>query len=307
MKNRLLTALAVAVIATASCSPLTTTMHLQLRAPSSSGIDFGGKTMALAYQAESPADSVFGLNVCSGLARALEEEYFEGEEVIGIYEAPKDSVTLEGMHQLVMDTGADVVFVLSRPELGQLIVGEDVPVTGAPKDSSRAATGVIPSQSRLMVYDSMEKADRIHTFKSSSKLRPIFYHGGGLSRDEVSAGLEKSLDGPCQNLGNTMSKAFVSEWQTESLSFYYYDNFQEEWTDAIYYAWDFKWKEAIDKWISLLTPKNNEKTACAAYNIASAFYALGDYDLALQWLDTADASLPLTLSPGLRKRLEARK
>jgi hypothetical protein len=50
------------------------------------------------------------------------------------------------------------------------------------------------------------------------------------------------------------------------------------------------------------------KRASAEYNIAVACYMLGDFDLALEWLDRSDADNKLpTLSDGLRKRIEARQ
>lgn len=306
MRKPLLTVLAALLVA-AGCTPQTTTMHLQMRAPSSSGIDFSQKTMALAYQAGTPVDSLIGLNVCSALARALEEEYFDGKEVIGIYNVPVDTVSLDRMHDLVMDTGADVVFVLEPPKMGEMVVGAEVPVTGARPDSSRAVSGYVPAEVRLLVYDSMEKADQIHTFKGTSTLRPLYYYGKALSHDEQVHGLNASLEAPCQTLGTNLSRSFVSGWEPLDFSFYYYDNFQEEWFDALYAAWDFKWQKAIDLWMSLLTPENSEKTACASYNIATVFYVLGDYKLAAEWLDLADASCSLPLSPGLRKRIDAKK
>ena len=49
------------------------------------------------------------------------------------------------------------------------------------------------------------------------------------------------------------------------------------------------------------------KKACAEYNIAVACYMLGDYALALEWLDRSDAdnNMP-TLSDAMRKRINAR-
>jgi hypothetical protein len=48
------------------------------------------------------------------------------------------------------------------------------------------------------------------------------------------------------------------------------------------------------------------KRACAEYNISVACYMLGDYPLAIEWLDLADKENKLPISDALRKRIDAR-
>jgi len=49
------------------------------------------------------------------------------------------------------------------------------------------------------------------------------------------------------------------------------------------------------------------KRACAEYNISVACYMLGDYTLALEWLDLSDKDNKLPISDAMRKRIDARK
>ena len=76
---------------------------------------------------------------------------------------------------------------------------------------------------------------------------------------------------------------------------------------AMEYADALQWKPAMDIWLKLLDTNDLLKRACAAYNLALATYMLGDYDLALLWLDRSDADNKLPMSDTLRKRIEARK
>jgi hypothetical protein len=43
------------------------------------------------------------------------------------------------------------------------------------------------------------------------------------------------------------------------------------------------------------------------YDIALGCYMLEQYDLAMEWLDASDKTLPLSLNRGLRKRILAKQ
>ena len=62
----------------------------------------------------------------------------------------------------------------------------------------------------------------------------------------------------------------------------------------------------MDIWMKRLEGADPLKRACAAYNIATACYMMGDYHLASRWLDNADKLADLLVSEGLRKRINAR-
>ena len=104
--------LATIGLALSACSPQTFTMNVDMRYPSKSGLDLSRKTMSIVYMDDGTADTTFSNRIASSLARTLEEEYFRGNEAVGVYKVPSDSVTLDFMHNLVMDTGDDVVFLL---------------------------------------------------------------------------------------------------------------------------------------------------------------------------------------------------
>ena len=63
----------------------------------------------------------------------------------------------------------------------------------------------------------------------------------------------------------------------------------------------------MDIWFELLETNDVMKRSCASYNIALACYMLGDYQLAIEWLDLSDKENKLPISDALRKRIDARQ
>jgi hypothetical protein len=96
-----------------------------------------------------------------------------------------------------------------------------------------------------------------------------------------------------------------SEWKREQYSLYYFES--DEWYTALEKAEALQWKAAMDIWMGQLKSGNVLKRACAAYNLSTACYMLGDYNLASEWLDQADKEADLLTSEGLRKRINAKK
>jgi tetratricopeptide (TPR) repeat protein len=260
----LITLLAVA------CSPEVYSLMLDVRQPSNSGLDLARKSMAIVTM-ETP-DSTFDRNTASAMARVLEQDYYGGEELIGMYRVPAaDSVSLDLMHSLVMDTNADVVFLLNSTIDG-------------PDEKAR-----LPLKTALSVYDSMGE-DKVHRYKGSAFLTP---------KDATSELLEEA-----EKVGNRIATRFVSNWKTESFSLYYFDDiYVDKWEKALTLSYKNEFGKAIDVWAEFVKSRVALKRAAASYNIAMAFYLLEDYEMAVKWLDMADSFENLSLSPGLRKRI----
>ena len=278
----------VAGLALAACSPMVYNLDVEMRQPSKSGMDLAGKTLAVVYD-DAGADTAFCYGFAEGFATALENDYFGGERAIGIYSVDlgkADYSVRDSMVSLVMQTDADVVFLLENPKTGNLV--------------RTAANTSAPLTIEIQAYDSMAgDKDKVRTFNGTTTIA-----AGGML-DE--AGYRKALNEQAPALGTRASGSFVSTWKAEQFPIYYYDSAASWWLDATRDAVSFKWKDAIEKWIKVLDTKNSEKKACAEYNIAVGFFMLGDKDLALKWLDRADADCALSLSPGLRSKINAKK
>ena len=300
--------LGLAALALAACSPQTLTLSVDMRHPSKSGIDLAKKTISIVYMDSETADTTFSNGVASSLARSLEEDYFAGNEAVGVYKIPVDSVSLDLMHRLIMDTGDDVVFLLGPPSFGEVALADNVAVRN-PKsvDSAFVAQAQIPYAAKLFVYDSMDKEDRLQVFRGASILRTQVYSSGVTAPEFLKDKALDSKDKGAELVGKQISNRFVPTWKTENYSLYYYEGWDEDWVKAAYLAMDMHWQKAADIWMKKIADGSYTKRACACYNTALTFYMMGDLDLATKWLDRADQFGSPSLSPGLRKRIEARK
>ena len=300
--------LGLAALALAACSPQTLTLHCDMRHPSKSGIDLSRKSMSIVYMDDGQADTTFSNGVASSFARSLEEDYFGGKEAVGVYKIPVDSVSLDLMHRLVIDSGDDVVFLLGPPTFGEVVLSDLAPVKNPVSvDSAFVAQAQVPFNEKLFVYDSMGKDDELHIFRGNSILRTQVFTNGVTAKEFLKEKALKSKDWGADLVGKQISNRFVPTWKEELFSVYYFEGWDSDWITAASYAYEMKWKKAADIWMKKLDDNSYTKRACACYNTALAFYMMGDLNLAIKWLDRADQYGKPDLSPGLRKKIEARK
>ena len=265
-------------MALVSCSPSAYVLNLESRIPSESGLDLAGKSLSVIYL-ESPdgRDSLFNNRAADALAYGLENEYFDGAEAVRVYNLIKDDTgdyaSKDTASQYIVLLDSDVVMILDTPEVTE--------------DASRLSPSLA---SRLYVYDSMSgENDDITVLQSTVAASAL---------DDASRAM---------NVGSALVKPLRSQWEHESYTVLYFDGLGRKWIDAVMLADELKWAEAIDLWMDLAKLKNPTQSSCARYDVALGCYMLGQYDLALEWLDSSDAVLPLSLNNGLRKRIMAKK
>lgn len=253
-----------------SCAPSRHAIPVEMRHPSRSGIELTGKNISVVY-AEADADEIRG-KMAASFASSLEEDYGEGS--VGLYAVKGNTEDYTGRDSLVnllMKTGADVVFLF---------------------DSKAAAgtTAGVPVNVAIYCYDAMNKADKVQSFSGTKVL---------------AASSAQELHSEAVKAGQLVAEPFEAQWKLEQYSIAYYDN--TKWYEGLLKAEQYDWKGAMEVWLSLLSTNDVMKKAAAEYNISVSCYMLGDYDLALEWLDRSDADNKLpTLSDALRKRIEAR-
>lgn len=252
---------AVAAIV-ASCSANLYRMDLQMRQPSSSGYDLGGKEMGVVYIAPAK-DTAFAKSLAEGFATALEEDYFDGREAVDVFtmsaREAADYASRDTLLNLIMDTEKDVIFLIE-----------------CQKDASDKA------RVKLHVYDSMGKADTVRTFGGIVPLS-----GEGTSDAKLT--------------GQKASVKFLSNWRPESFYFYSYDI--SEWIGAINSAFNFKWYDAMSRWLKISETAKEYKAAYCAFNLATTCYILGDYSLCERWLSVAEKAGITEYTSALRVKL----
>lgn len=268
----------LAVVAV-SCSPQAFTILVDKSAPSESGLDLNGKSICLVYVRDGVArDSVFSSNFCDGFAQGLESRLFNGKKAVEVFsvgqDSDKDFGSRDEMVKLVVETNADVVFLLDKPMLN---VSED---------------GQRSCIFSVYAYDSMSKKDVVTDFRKSAMIS-----------DEIRD--REMFASDAQYLGFDFSKRFEIEWEKRQYSFIYFESMNPAWTQAIEAVYQQNWQAAIDIWIPFAEADTGQMASCASYNVALACHLLGENKLALEWLDHSDKVYPVSLSPGLRKRIEA--
>ncbi len=298
-----------AVLLAAACSPQVYPLYLDVRGPSRSGLNLSRKNLSVVYMdGTTPVDSLFDRQVASSMARNLEADYFDGREQVGIFRTPAaDSVSLDLMHSLVMETDGDVIFVLAS-NLGLPAPEENQAVKGATSvDSAFVCPVAVPVRTRLFVYDSMGQ-DKVLAYSGYAVMRTSVYNNGMLSDEALKDLSLRSMAREAEDVGERISSRFLSTWATESFSFYYFEDssFSGPWIVALAHALDGDFSQAIDAWAPLTKQGGRQSRACACYNIAQAFYLLEDYTLAARWLDMAQKLEAVSLAPGLQKRLAER-
>ncbi|MDY6278485.1 MAG: DUF6340 family protein [Bacteroidales bacterium] len=140
----------LALLAVCSCSPSIYRMDLQMRQPSSSGYDLGGKEMGVVYVSNGK-DTINARNLAEGFANSLDDDYFDGKGMVDVYSMPltpgADYSSRDTLLNLIMDTGKDVIFLVE---------------TQAETESRL--------RMRVSVYDSMGKTDTVRVFGGIGKL-----------------------------------------------------------------------------------------------------------------------------------------
>lgn len=292
-----------------SCGPSKHAVHVEMRHPSKTGVSLAGKNVAVVYlEGDNAVSSEFCESMADGFAYTLEQDYGPGTQMSifrmrsleGADYSKKDS-----LFNILMDTGTDVVFLFDTVRFGTMTVGGPSRVSyPSSPDSSFVSNGNIPYTMKLYCYDGMNKEDRVQAFGGTAMARPEVYSSGKDDTTVATSKAWKALGIEGWDAGVKIADSFKSQWKHEQYSIVYYEG--EKWYAALEKAEQYDWKGAIDIWMDLLSTNDLMKRACAEYNISVACYMLGDYALAIEWLDLSDKENKLPLSDALRKRIDAR-
>ena len=308
--KRILNLLAVMALLV-SCGPSRHSIHVEMRHPSKSGIDLAGKTVSVVHlENENSIGTSFTEGMADGLAYALEQDYGTGEGSVGIYrmrvQQGGDYTSKDTLVNLLIDTGADVVFLIDTLTLGEMTMGGSTTIAAPTSaDSTHISTGKLPFRMKLYCYDAMNQDENVHSYSAASVAVPFAYSDGNQSDETIYERALNSISALGFEAGQTIASSFKVQWKHEQYSVLYFDS--SKWYDAMEYADKYQWKSAMDIWMELMDTPDMLKRSCAAYNMAVASYMLGDYELASEWLDRSDDDNELPLSDGLRTRIDSRK
>ncbi len=311
MKKILIPALfAAAVSCLVSCGPSKHAIHVEMRHPSKAGVELTGKAVSIVYLENGKRmDTDFCESMADGFAYALENDYGVENGSFGIYRMHRNPdgnyASRDSLFNILMDTGADLVFLFDTVKFGNMSVGGPSKVAyAASPDSSYISSGTVPFTVKLYCFDAMNQDGKVKAFGGTTLAKPEVYSNGKDDSTIAARKAWKVLGTEGWDAGLEIAESFKSQWKHEQYSIVYYEN--EKWLKALVSADNYNWKVAMDIWLELLDTNNLMKRSCAAFNISVACYMLGDYPLATAWLDRSDADNKLPISDAMRKRINAR-
>lgn len=255
----------------AACSPQVYEMSMEMRHPSSSGLDLTGKSVAMVYPYGLTQEEMqLTGSVAGALADKLDAAYPESDSTrlytIQYTDDFAGMATADSLVSLVLKTDADVVFLFGHP--------------------SEFADGYRQGSIRLPLYC----YDALGGENSGVKSFTI----------TADAGADAALSG--KNIGNRISSSFVPTWKEEEFGLWYTED--SAWSNALQQALDFKWDAAVKNWMSILdTAKDPCFRACLEYNIGLGCFMLGNRELALQWLTQSAAEQSSDMTTALIARV----
>ena len=267
----------VLIFITASCGPSVYTLAVEMRQPSNSGLDFGGKEIAVMYIDEEDTLSLvskFNKAFAEGLSLAV-TDMNSGDDQVYVYRLPENPslnyADKDTLVSLLMHVNSDVIFLLDKM---------DLPISVQNERSGNV-------RSAAHIYDSMNKLDKVFYFGANT-----FVANGVNNKNVAKKGMMA---------GKEFATSFKPNWKLKNFPVLYYGS--QKWEDATMLAYEYKWKEAMTLWMDCLETNNYLKRSCACYNISLACYMLGDYELALEWLDSSDADCKLSISDTHRENI----
>lgn len=307
--RRVLLLLLTVGLAVVSCGPSKHAVHVEMRHPSRTGVDLLGKNVAVVYLENDDAlSSGFCESMADGFAYTLEQDngpatkvdIFRMRYTLGADYSRKDS-----LFNILMDTGSDVVFLFDTVKFGSMTVGGPSKVSApSSRDSSFISSGTVSYTMKLYCYDGMGKEDKVQHYGGTSMARPTVYSNGKDDSTIATAKAWKALATEGWDAGLLVADAFKAQWKHEQYSIVYYDG--EKWYDSLEMAERHDWKGAMEIWMELLSTNDLMKRSCAEFNISVACYMLGDYALAIEWLNLSDKHNKLPISEAMRKRINLR-
>lgn len=293
----------------AACGPTTFMMDVEMRGPSKSGLMLGNKMISVVYLDNGDrADSLLLASMAEGFASELEKDYFSSEQAAGIFcldrKPDADYASRDTLVNLLVETGADVTFVIGLDRMGASTVSSPVAVAApSSPDSSFVSEVSTPVDMRVYAYDGLDRSDTVKVYTGNTVIRSAVYSNGKEGQEVLLSRVPSSMRDAGADTGRTAAGIFLSTWIDSRFPVIYYDFGEPGWLQAAQAAYEYRWKDAMDIWMALLDTKNMQKKACAEYNIALSCYLLGQNSLALEWLDMADRDFRIQPSVSLRRRI----
>lgn len=302
MKNIVL----ILALTAAACSPVYVDLAVDVRSDSEFSIDLKGvpPSVVSVYQSREDAvvrglDSVSSSKMASAIAEKFEKDLSLQTGDIPVYTFSSDELDLsdvEDVKYILFNAGSDRVIVLDSLQTGEFSVQEDDsdPYFGMYRTRT-LITLPFSLNVRVFSMDSLLHGTSPSEleFKVRQHLAWSVLSGERLNPDKARSSVIRSVPDAFGDMGTELAARFTPQWEEQYRTLLSYEG--GEWVKACECARQFRWKEALEIWMKLSGGQNARMASYAAYDAAVACEMLGEYDLALEWLELSGQYYPCEL------------
>ena len=280
------------LVAGAGCAPQARYFNVDVRSDGHVEIPLEGKSMAVfAIVTQNGADSTRCSNVAVGLAEKIELDRGLAHGGIAVYSVPKiefrgfpsqqnsmvEAVDTAYLSQLMLNSGAQVLLFADNLRFGNYSIQHSV--TTSEYDNLNV---VIPYYVDFNVYDAI--SDKL-LFKAEVKDSVYMQMVTSSVVDgNVGGVIAEYLPEISQKIGIKLASNISTQWETQERMLISYED-DSDWETPYELSRDFKWQEAIEKWMKLAESENPKKAAYAAYNISVGCEMMEQFTLSRKWLE----------------------
>lgn len=267
----------------ASCAPQAAFFQVDVRDMQGSDLDISGKQAAVfSLVGNNAADSVRGGNAALALAGKLEQD--RGlENPLPVFSLPlldfagfgEAGYDKEYLKELMLSTGADLQIFVNSLKFGFYEVQE----TGGYIGEYGERLVMLPYSVDMHIYDALNDTLLVQHSSRDTVYMAVLAQA---NRKEYGALVADKLPEVCKVVGESLGSTLTRQWSRQERMLVNYEG-NEKWEKPLALALDFKWKEAVELWMPLVSDPNSRKASYAAYNIAVACDMLGQKMLAGEW------------------------
>lgn len=273
-----------------SCVPQIHYLNVDVRRNAVADIPQDGTSAVFSVIGSNDQDSIRLTNVAIGLAEKLEEDRNLEKGSLSVWSLPEGEFvgfpagagqnlrvqSLAYLNSLSARSGANTLYFVDNLTY--------LPYISQNNNSYAQESGynvVVPFKVDMNIYDASRDSVIYSTMMQDSLYLNV---DSSISPREMGSAIAKYLPAISKKIGSILGKDVTPQWVTQQRMLITYDD-APEWEEAYELAADFRWTEAIDKWMEVVESRNPKKSAFAAYNIAIGCEMVERFDLALKWLD----------------------
>ena len=273
-----------------SCGPSAVYFDVDVRNSNSSDLNTaGGKVAVFAITPEEKADSIAIAQAAMGIASQYEADQGLDAQSVPAYTVPKKEFSgFPGRVNGKMATDTSYITRLMIKSASEILIFIDN-LTFATSTIRNAATYEYPNAIsmdlpyylEINAFDAIN--DKVLLSKEMQDTVTVLLTNGAENGKTAAGTIAEQFGAISAKIGENVAQCLSTQWNTETWLIVDYPN-SDAWHSPAELAKNFKWEDAIQKWMPLTEDKNTQKAAYASFNIAVACEMLGQTSLAKEWI-----------------------